>query len=141
MKKQLMRIASFCLALLPALTAAPLGIIADTTGEDPLAGFAGKKLSILGDSISTYRDYSNGTAADTTNSTIRSGAIYYPNSLSLAVTDTWWYQIAEKLDMELLVNNAWSGSCMHQTRSGTVGAYLDRCVQLHDDTGDLYGGT
>ena len=34
-------------------------------------GFQGKTISILGDSISTFENYSNGTAADTTNSTIR----------------------------------------------------------------------
>lgn len=38
--------------------------------------------------------------------------------------------------MELLVNNSWSGSCILHTRSNTVGAYVDRCVQLHDDTVD-----
>ena len=32
------------------------------------------------------------------------------------------------------MNNSWSVSCLLNERSGTVGAYLDRCVQLHDDT-------
>ena len=41
--------------------------------------------------------------------------------------------------MRLLVNNAWSGSCVFNTRSGTPGAYIDRCVQLHDDTGSNAG--
>ena len=36
----------------------------------------GKKLSILGASISTYAGTSNGAAADTTNSTIRNNAKY-----------------------------------------------------------------
>lgn len=106
---------------------------------DPLAGFFGKKFSILGDSISTFRDYSNGAAADTTNSTIRNGALYYPNNIPLAVTDTWWHQIIRQLGLELLVNNSWSGSCMFQTRHETVGAYIDRCVQLHRDVGDYVG--
>ncbi len=35
--------------------------------------------------------------------------------------------------MELCVNNSWSGSCIFSTRSGTVGAYVDRAVQLHND--------
>ena len=38
-------------------------------------GFEGLKISILGDSISTYTNASNGTAATITNSTIKNGAI------------------------------------------------------------------
>ena len=102
--------------------------------------FTGKKISILGDSISTYANYSNSSAALTTNSTIGKGAVYYPRSgFDVAVEDTWWKKTADRLGMEILVNNSWSGSCLLNTRSGTVGAYLDRCVQLHDDTGDNAG--
>ncbi len=101
---------------------------------------AGKTLSILGDSISTYTNYSNGTAAGTTNSTIAGGAVYYPGSCSsVSVSDTWWYQTAEALGMTVLVNNSWSGSCILTERAGTVGAYIDRCLQLHDNTGDNAG--
>lgn len=96
-------------------------------------------ISILGDSISTFPDYSNGTAANTTNSTITNGATYYPLGNVSAVENTWWYKAAKALNAEILVNNSWSGSCLYQTRSGTVGAYIDRCVQLHDDTGDNAG--
>ena len=110
---------------------------ADAAKEDP---FQGKTLSILGDSISTFSNYSNGAAAGTTNSTITSGAIYYPRSGFDVVADsTWWKQTADALGMEVLVNNSWSGSCLLNTRSGTVGAYVDRCVQLHDDTGENAG--
>ena len=97
-------------------------------------------LSILGDSISTYANHSNGTAAETSNSTISGGAVYYPRSgFSVTAESTWWYQAAQMLDMDILVNNSWSGSCLLNTRSGTVGAYMDRCVQLHDDTGSNAG--
>ena len=101
----------------------------------------GKKLSVLGASISTYAGASNGAAADTTNSTIRNNEKYYPHATVNDVTleDTWWMQACEELGMELLVNNAWSGSSLLHTRNGTVGAYVDRCVQLHDDTGDNAG--
>ena len=101
--------------------------------------FAGKKLSILGDSISTFTNYSSGTAANTTNSTIKSGAVYYNGNYGVTVNDTWWKQIADQMGMEILVNNSWSGSCILTTRSGTVGAYVDRAVQLHDNTGDNAG--
>ena len=99
-----------------------------------------KTISILGDSISTYANYSNGTAAGTANSTIKNGAVYYPRSgFDVTAESTWWYQAAQELEMDILVNNSWSGSCLLNTRSGTVGAYVDRCVQLHDDTGDNAG--
>lgn len=103
-------------------------------------GLEGKTISILGDSISTYQNYSNGTAAGTTNSTITNGAVYYPRSgFDVTADSTWWYQAAQELGMDVLVNNSWSSSCLLNTRSGTVGAYVDRCVQLHDDTGDNAG--
>lgn len=110
---------------------------------EPPAPLAGRTLSILGASISTYAGISNGAAADTTNSSIRSNVAYYPNNTIQEVgpEDTWWAQAAEDLGLRLLVNNAWSGSALLHTRSGTVGAYVDRCVQLHDDTGDNAGET
>ena len=111
---------------------------AEKQAAEPLAG---KTISILGASISTYGGTSNGAAADTTNSTIRSNAQYYPHATVNDVTlaDTWWMQAANDLGLRLLVNNSWSGSSLLHTRNGTVGAYVDRCVQLHDDTGDNAG--
>ena len=111
------------------------------TGDHGYSEYGNKvTLSILGDSISTYQNYSNGTAAQTTNSTIKDGAIYYPQSgFDVTPDSTWWYQAAQALGMEILVNNSWSGSCLLNTRYNTVGAYVDRCVQLHDDTGDNAG--
>lgn len=101
----------------------------------------GKTLSILGASISTYAGTSNGSAADTTNSTIRDNVKYYPNTTipEIALNDTWWMQVCADMGLRLLVNNSWSGSSLLHTRNGTVGAYVDRCVQLHDDTGDNAG--
>ncbi len=102
---------------------------------------AGKTISILGASISTYSETSNGTAAQTTNSTIENNVHYYPNETVNDVTlnDTWWMQVCSDLGLRLLVNNSWSGSSLLHTRNGTVGAYVDRCVQLHDDTGTNAG--
>ena len=102
---------------------------------------AGKTISILGASISTFAGTSNGAAADTTNSTIRNNVKYYPNATVTDVTlnDTWWMQVCDDLGLRLLVNNSWSGSSLLYERNGTVGAYVDRCVQLHDDTGDNAG--
>lgn len=91
-------------------------------------------VSILGDSISTYTDISNGAAADTANSTIRDNVLYYtPGTWGVYLEDTWWHKAFSRLGLTLLVNNSWSGSCLLNPRFGTVGAYADRCVQLHND--------
>ena len=106
-------------------------------------GFAGKTISILGDSISTFEDYSSGAAADTTNSTIANNAVYYRpsnySSYGVTVNDTWWKQTADVLGMRVLVNNSWSGSRVLYTDSSA--GYLTRCQQLHDNTGSNSGET
>ena len=61
--------------------------------------FLGKKISILGDSISTFNGY------------IPSGnAAWYPKGEVTAVTDTWWYQLIQQQGATLGVNESWSGS-------------------------------
>lgn len=66
-----------------------------------------KKMSILGDSISTYvgtipagnRDY------------------YYGNNLGVTdVSQMWWCIVKDVLGMELLVNDSWAGRCVATTR-------------------------
>lgn len=99
-------------------------------------------ISILGDSNSAYYGYSEGAAADTTNSTIRGSNVYFEES-DIAVEDMWWYLAAEELGAEILVNNSWSGSCVLGANEpyageGTQG-YGNRCVNLHDDTGENAG--
>ena len=133
------KILSLILAIVITLLMIPNITLASVAEENSLNG---KTLSILGDSISTYSNYSNGSAASTSNTTIKNGAIYYPrNGFDVTADSTWWKQTADALGMEILVNNSWSGSCLLNTRSGTVGAYLDRCVQLHDNTGENAGQT
>ena len=142
MKRKFWRISSVILTL--ALLA-PLGVFtssvpAAATTPKPLEG---KTISILGDSISTFENYSNGTAADTTNDTIRNNLAYYTEanyqgySLS-SVNDTWWMQAADITGAQILVNNSWSASLFSSTRwnESIPAAYVDRCVQLHDNTGD-----
>ena len=101
----------------------------------------GKTYSILGDSISTYKNVSSGAAADTTNSTIRKSAVHYTPGKwdGVYLEDTWWVQLEEITGLRRLVNNSWSGSAVFAEREGTVGGYIDRCVQLHDDTGENAG--
>lgn len=63
-----------------------------------------KKISILGDSISTFDGVSvpDGASFYDTNNKLASNVI--------AVCDTWWGQVINKLQAELLINNSISGS-------------------------------
>ena len=94
--------------------------------------FAGKKVSILSHSMSTYAGVSNNTSY---NSTIGKNDVYYTEGRhGVYLKDTWWMQTIDALDMELLVNNSWSGSCIFQPRKGeTSVGYGDRAVNLHND--------
>ncbi|MBO5868778.1 MAG: hypothetical protein J6Q54_07720, partial [Oscillospiraceae bacterium] len=110
-----------------------------------LALLGGKYVSVLGDSISTFNGYSNDA---TGNTTIGGNGPRYdagaadtkPGSYCLleSVDDTWWMHFANRSGMNLLVNNSWAGSQVFggKTSDGRVipAAYLDRCVNLHDNT-------
>ena len=66
--------------------------------------YYGKKFSILGDSISTLKGYNP-----------QGYKVFYDTDNCKranieAYTDTWWGQVLEFFDAELLVNNSWSGS-------------------------------
>lgn len=88
----------------------------------PLIGpLQGKKLSILGDSISTYAGY------------IPSGnANYYTGSNCgvTSVTQTWWYRSLHALGAALLVNNSWSGSRVSATNGNESAGCMTRCQEL-----------
>ncbi len=93
---------------------------------------SGQNLSILGDSISTFPGWSNNAAE--TNSTIGSNALYYTGSNYITdVNQTYWKQVANKTNMNVLVDNAWSGDKV-------TGRGQTRCEQLHDDTGNQDNG-
>ena len=64
----------------------------------------GKKLSILGDSISTYQGVSNDAAA---NSTLFYNRYYYREPMPLE--KTYWRIVMDHLGLTLCVNNSWSG--------------------------------
>lgn len=102
--------------------------------------FAGKKISILGDSISTYTDISSGIAADTTNTSIRDNIVWYgydpryPEFGGSSCDSTWWQRTINTLGATRLVNNSNSGESVFDAVKG-------RCMQLHDNTGDNAGET
>lgn len=66
--------------------------------------FIGKRLSILGDSISTYRAVSNDARA---NSSILHNPYFY--SLPFPLEKTYWKRLMDALGLALCVNNSWSG--------------------------------
>jgi len=124
------RLMSAALAILLLLSMLPASAFAGET-DSKAARYEGKKAAVLGDSISTFIGISN-NGAD--NSTLANGAVFYrPGTNGVDAADTWWQQLVDALGMELLVNNSWSGSAMFRPRAGTPGAYVDRCVQLHND--------
>lgn len=74
--------------------------------------FAGKKISIMGDSISTYMGWSDKYPLTDEDCAFRYGEPYYGpvgsdcHNTELLVTDTWWHQAATQLGAEILVSNA-----------------------------------
>ena len=82
-------------------------IIKDTTFvptyELGSKSYAGKTISVLGDSITTYAGY------------IPDGFAHfypYPTADLADVNQTWWMQFINHYGMKLLANNAWSGSAV-----------------------------
>lgn len=122
-----------------------LGYCAVETQTEKLFGcvtgslFAGKKISILGDSISTFGGVSNNTAY---NSTLGEHYVYYnspekPEAPALTQQDTWWQQVIDILGMELCVNNSSSGTRIRTNINAAINAgYKERCVQLHNVLGE-----
>ena len=89
--------------------------------------FKGKNISIFGDSISSFKGYSNDTSK---NSTIGNNGTHYSGS-NCGVTDvnqTWWMRLVNKTETNLIVNNSSAGDAMN-------GQGLNRCVQLHNNEG------
>lgn len=88
-------------------------------------------ISFLGDSISTYAGYSNGTQF---NATIANNAVWFPNTnyagADMAVESTWWHRVLSELGYELCVNNSWSGSVVNAATT-----YETRAANLHNESG------
>lgn len=114
--------------------------------------FKGLKLSIIGDSISTYDGFTNSKnhnplyLSDSNNQATfdcyygDANRTDYEEIKSVSLNDTWWMQAAETWGMEVLVNNSWSGSYVrldtarNNTTEYGAAAYKDRCVNLHMDS-------
>lgn len=102
------------------------------------AKLAGKYLSVLGDSISTYQGYSNCT---TNNSTTGDNFVWFPSRDVDCVQKTYWHKLLCELDLRLLVNNSVSGSKVFGSADDETAASNKRCENLHADKGVLLGTT
>lgn len=73
---------------------------------------AGKYISVIGDSISTYAGWSDSKPISDESCTYRYGEAYYGpeggdyHNTDLTVEDTWWHQAATELGAQILISNA-----------------------------------
>lgn len=76
-----------------------------------ITSLEGLKVSILGDSISTF--YAEGSEMNSYYS--GENTFYYPRySTTIKTVDlTWWYKLIKNNKMQLGINNSWSGSCAY----------------------------
>lgn len=108
-----------------------------------------KNAVIFGDSYSTFKDY------------IPAGYdVYYADwewsdTDVRKVTETWWYQVAEEKNLNLVLNNSWSGSTICYTGYNNIdcsksSSFIYRLKQLIEadffvkneiDTVFVFGGT
>lgn len=88
----------------------------------------GKRLSILGDSISSYKGISDDASA---NSTITGNPYYYREPFS--VEQTYWKILLDSLGLTLCVNNSWSGGNLSGKEHEFSG--LNRAKHLMRDDG------
>ena len=89
----------------------------------------GKKLSILGDSVSTYKGVSNDEGANRT--TVFNPYFYRPE---FPLEKTYWSIILEKYGMSLCVNNSWSGGNLSGRDDESAG--VNRASHLSRNNGE-----
>ena len=90
----------------------------------------GKKLSILGDSISTYIGISNN---GNINSSIANNTCFYKPPFPLE--KTYWQILAGELGLELCVNNSYSGGNLSGINDLTSG--VNRASELSREIGEI----
>lgn len=92
----------------------------------------GKYVSILGASTSSFDGFSNNSNY---NSKLKNNLPYYPKMGFLDdVDNTWWMRTINKLNLNLCVNNSWSGSCISTVVDGPEkAACMNRATELHND--------
>lgn len=79
--------------------------------------FVKKKISVMGDSYSTFEGWSNEDVTGAPNSYY----VYYPHEDNTDVTSvekTWWHLLCQKPEFELEISNSNSGSVISNTHYG-----------------------
>lgn len=84
-------------------------------------------ISFYGDSITTFYNVSNNPSY---NSTLSGQAVYYNEGRKVAQEETWWHRVMTALDLDLCVNNAYSGDWCGSDRA------VSRAGNLHNNKGD-----
>ena len=97
--------------------------------------YRGKKVSVVGDSISTFVGISSNTDYNLTLSTNAAKGEYYPtwDATTSDFTKTYWGKVINDLEMSLCVNNSMSGAFV--TGSEKRPAFPKIATQLHRDNG------
>lgn len=99
--------------------------------------YKGKNVSVLGDSISTFDGLSNNGNINSTLATHGKG--YYPtydNSVG-DYTETYWGRLIDDLDMELCVDNGWSGTHVYGSdKRDHKDSAPARATDLHSKDGE-----
>ena len=89
----------------------------------------GKRVSILGDSISTYKNVSNNADAN-----ITTFVNPYKYSDPFPLEKTYWMRVIKTFGMTLCVNNSWSGGNLSGKDNESSG--MNRAHQLADNNGE-----
>ena len=97
--------------------------------------YRGKKVSVVGDSISTFVGISSNTDYNLTLSTNTAKGEYYPtwDATTSDYTKTYWGKVISDLEMSLCVNNSMSGAFV--TGSEKRPSFPKIATQLHRDNG------
>lgn len=100
--------------------------------KNKITSLEGKKISFLGDSITTF--YADGSEANSYYT--EKDTYYYPtySSTIKTVDKTWWYQLYKNTNMTLGINNSWSGTCAEEY--GDRAGYSDARINTLDDNGN-----
>ena len=95
--------------------------------------YSGKRLSILGDSISTFvltSEKVNGKAPEGCVTNYPGNVVQYQNSDVTSASLTWWGRVINHFGMELGINESWAGSCIAYNPDSTNGGKYtaDNCL-------------
>lgn len=104
------------------------------TLKPKLPDFKNLKISILGDSISTF--YKADSEVNSYYS--EDNSFYYPRYCSVinSYTKTWWWKVIEGLEANIGINNSWSGTCVYNWGSSTNSSAMNmHRIETLDENG------